>query len=334
MFLREFTVLGYNIPELEGVKLKLFVQIPCLNEEESLPDVIKTIPKKIDGFDSVEILIIDDGSTDKTVEVAKKLGVKHFVFHKINQGLARSFSDGLDYCLSNGADVIVNTDGDNQYPQSDIPKLTKPILDGKADIVIGDRQTDTIAHFGLFKRTMQKFGSWVVNKAAGTNVSDTVSGFRAYSKEAAIKMNIVNSFSYCTESIIHAGHKRIAMTSVPVTTNPPTRKSRLFKNVWQHMFMSGKVIAKSYFMHEPLKVFVVPGLTLILLGVIPFVRYIILTIGELDPGQHLQSLLLGVALFTAGLLFCVLGVLADLIKTNRIINENMLEYEKRELYRK
>jgi glycosyltransferase involved in cell wall biosynthesis len=310
--------------------MKLFVQIPCLNEEKTLPDVLKTIPKKVAGFDSVDILIINDGSTDKTVEVAKKHGVKHFVHHRTNRGLARSFTDGLDYSLSHGADVIVNTDGDNQYPQADIPKLTEPILDGTADIVIGDRQTATIVHFGFVKKTMQRFGSWVVNKAAGTNVPDTVSGFRAYSKEAALKMNIVNSFSYCTESIIHAGRNRMAIVSVPVTTNPPTRKSRLFKNMWQHMFKSGKVIAKSYFMHEPLKVFVVPGVSLLLISLIPFFRYLILTIGELDPGQHVQSLLLGVALFTAGLLFCVLGIIADLIKTNRIISENNLERIKKQ----
>lgn len=310
--------------------MKLFVQIPCLNEEETLPDVLKTIPKKVKGFDSVEILIINDGSADKTLEVAKNFGVKHFVEHRTNRGLALSFSDGLDYALAHGADVIVNTDGDNQYPQADIPKLTEPILDGRADIVIGDRQTGTIAHFGLFKKTMQKFGSWVVNKAANTDVPDTVSGFRAYSKEAALKMNIVNTFSYCTESIIHAGRKRMAIVSVPVTTNPPTRKSRLFKNMWQHMYKSGRVIAKSYFMHEPLKVFVFPGLSLLFISTIPFIRYLYLTIGDQNPGQHIQSLLLGVALFTAGLLFCVLGVLADLIKTNRVINENILERIKRE----
>lgn len=309
--------------------MKLFVQIPCLNEEKTLPDVLKTIPKKVTGFTSVEILIINDGSTDKTVEVAKKHGVKHFVHHRTNRGLARSFTDGLDYALAHGADVIVNTDGDNQYPQADIPKLTAPILSDEADIVIGDRQTGTISHFGPFKKMMQQFGSWVVNKAAKTNVADTVSGFRAYSKEAALQMHIVNSFSYCTESIIHAGRNRMAISSVRVTTNPPTRKSRLFKNIWQHMFKSGKVITKSYFMHEPLKAFVVPGVSLLTLSLMPFVRYLALTIGSSDPGQHIQSLLLGVALFTAGLLFAVLGVLADLIKTNRIIAENTLERIKR-----
>lgn len=309
--------------------MKLVVQIPCLNEEATLPLVLESIPKKIAGIDHIEILIIDDGSTDKTVEIAKKLGVKHFVFHRTNQGLARSFSDGLDYCLESGADIIVNTDGDNQYSQADIPKLVQPILDGKADIVVGDRQTSTIAHFGPFKRIMQRFGSWIVNKAAKTNVPDTVSGFRAYSKEAAIKMNIINSFSYCTESIIHAGRKRIAVTSVPIRTNPPTRKSRLFKNMWQHMYKTMRVIMKSYFMHEPLKVFVAPGLSLLLLSAIPFIRYMILSLGAANPGRHVQSLLLGVALFTAGLLFCVLGVIADLIKTNRVIAENSLERLKR-----
>jgi glycosyltransferase involved in cell wall biosynthesis len=309
--------------------MKLFVQIPCLNEEKTLHLVLETIPKKIPGFSSVEVLVIDDGSTDKTIEVAKKHGVKHFVIHKTNRGLARSFTDGLDYCLTNGADIIVNTDGDNQYPQKDIPKLVEPIRLGLADIVIGDRQTGEIAHFGLFKKTMQRFGSWVVNKAAKTNVPDTVSGFRAYSKEAAIKMNIVNSFSYCTESIIHAGRNRMAIASVPVKTNAPTRKSRLFKNIFQHMYKSGRVIAKSYFMHEPLRVFVIPGLSLLLASLIPFVRYLVLTIGDANPGQHIQSLLLGVALFTAGLLFSVLGIIADLIKTNRITTENNLERTKR-----
>ena len=314
--------------------MKLFVQIPCLNEEKTLPDVLKTIPKKVPGFSSVDILIIDDGSTDRTVEVAKKLGVKHFVYHRTNRGLARSFTDGLDYSLAQGADVIVNTDGDNQYPQADIPKLTAPILSGEADIVIGDRQTGSIAHFGTFKKSMQKFGSWVVNKAAKTDVADTVSGFRAYSKEAAIKMHIVNSFSYCTESIIRAGRNRMAIMSVPVTTNPPTRKSRLFKNIWQHMYKTGRVIAKSYFMHEPLKVFVIQGLSLLAISLVPFIRYLILTIGSSDPGQHVQSLLLGIAMLTAGLLFCVLGVIADLIKTNRIILESNLEIQKKIYYSK
>ena len=314
--------------------MKLFVQIPCLNEEKTLPDVLKTIPKKVPGFSSVDILIIDDGSTDRTVEVAKKLGVKHFVYHRTNRGLARSFTDGLDYSLAQGADVIVNTDGDNQYPQADIPKLTAPILSGEADIVIGDRQTGSIAHFGTFKKSMQKFGSWVVNKAAKTDVADTVSGFRAYSKEAAIKMHIVNSFSYCTESIIRAGRNRMAIMSVPVTTNPPTRKSRLFKNIWQHMYKTGRVIAKSYFMPEPLKVFVIQGLSLLAISLVPFIRYLILTIGSSDPGQHVQSLLLGIAMLTAGLLFCVLGVIADLIKTNRIILESNLEIQKKIYYSK
>ena len=309
--------------------MKLFVQIPCLNEEKTLPLVLETIPEKVPGFKSVEILVIDDGSTDRTVEIAKKLGVKHFVIHKANQGLSKSFSDGLDYCLANGADVIVNTDGDNQYPQADIPKLVQLILDGKAEIVVGDRQTHKIKHFSPFKKLMQRVGSKVVSSAAKTNIPDAVSGFRAYSKEAAIRMHIVNSFSYCTESIIHAGRKRIPIASVPVITNPPTRKSRLFKNIWQHMFKSMKVILKSYFMHEPLKVFVGPGVILFIASLIPFVRYLFLIIGAENPGQHIQSLLLGVALFTAGLLFMVLGVLADLIKTNRVINEEVLERTKR-----
>lgn len=310
---------------------KVFIQIPCLNEEKTLPLVLESIPKKISGVDEIEILVIDDGSTDKTVEVAKNHGVKHFVKHPSNIGLSRSFSNGLDYALAHGADIIINTDGDNQYPQDKIGDLVAPILDGKAEIVIGDRQTATLEHFSPLKRFLQRLGSRVVNMAAGTNVPDTVSGFRAYSRNAAIQMYTINTFSYCTETIIHAGRKGIPITSVAVGANPPTRKSRLFKNMWQHIFKSSGAIMKGYFMHQPWKIFVIPGVIMIALAFIPFVRYLVLlSLGT--AGGHIQSLLLGAALFIIGCLFVGLGIIADLIKTNRILIQEALESSRKQRY--
>ncbi|HEX5456232.1 MAG TPA: glycosyltransferase family 2 protein [Candidatus Saccharimonadales bacterium] len=308
--------------------MKLFIQIPCLNEEKTLPDVLETIPKKIDGIDSIDILIIDDGSTDKTVEIAKKHGVKHFVTHKQNQGLAKSFADGLDYCLAHGADIIVNTDGDNQYPQKDIDRLVRPVLEGKADIVVADRQTDKISHFSSLKKFFQKFGSWVVNKAAGTNLPDAASGFRAYSKEAALRINVITTFSYCMETIIHAGNKRIPITSIKITTNPKMRESRLFKSMWQHMYKSGIAIVRSFTMHRPYVVFINLGLIFLVAGLVPFVRYAIIYISG-DRGQHIQSLILGAILIFASIVSLALGVIADLIRANRILTEDTLERVKR-----
>jgi glycosyltransferase involved in cell wall biosynthesis len=304
--------------------MKLFVQIPCLNEEQTLSNVLKTIPKTIPSISSIDILIIDDGSTDKTVQVAKKNGVKHFVLHKQNMGLARSFHDGINYALSHGADIVVNTDGDNQYPQESIPELVKPILEGKAEIVVADRQTDKIAHFSPIKKLFQKLGSGVVNKAAGTTLPDAASGFRAYSKNALLRINIITQFSYCMETIIQAGNKRIPITSIKIITNPKTRESRLFKNIWQHMFKSGSAIVRSYIMYRPHLIFISMGTTLFLLGVIPFIRYLIL-ISSGDTGQHIQSLLLGAVLLLASLIAFSLAVMADLIRTNRILLEDNLE---------
>jgi glycosyltransferase involved in cell wall biosynthesis len=303
--------------------VKVVVQIPCLNEEKTLPAVLESIPKKIAGLD-VTILVIDDGSTDQTAAVARRFGVQHFVHHRQRMGLAKSFSDGLDYALSLGADIIVNTDGDNQYPQARIPDLIQPIIDGRAEIVIGDRQTATIAHFGPVKKFFQGLGTKIVNAAAGTNVPDAVSGFRAYSREAALQMIVINSFSYCTETIIHAGRKRLAIASIPVQTNKPTRDSRLFNNMWHHMYMSTRVILKSYFMYQPAKIFVTPAAILGLAGLVPFARYLYLFSTEGRPTAHLQSLLLGAVLFIMSFLFLVLAVIADLIRTNRIVNEDVL----------
>lgn len=313
--------------------MKVFIQIPCLDEEKTLPLVFKTMPKELPGVTTVEWLIIDDGSTDRTVEVAKELGVKHIISHKRNMGLARSFRDGIDYALKNEANIVVNTDGDNQYPQERIVDLIQPILKGKADIVIGDRQTSKIAHFSGFKKLMQRFGSSVVNLAAGTSLPDAASGFRAYSRDSLIELNIVTPFSYCMETIIQAGNKRLRIESIPVETNEKTRESRLFKNIWQHMFKSAQAILRSYIMFKPHIVFVSLGLLLLILGLIPFIRYVVLLLAG-EGGGHLQSLILGSALIIGSLLCFVLLVIADLQKTNRILLEDQLERIKEMQYKK
>lgn len=312
--------------------MKVFVQIPCLNEEQTLPLVLESIPKKIPGVDTVEILIIDDGSTDKTIEVAKKHGVKHFVLHAQNMGLARSFHDGVDYALAHGADIVVNTDGDNQYPQAMIVELVQPILRGEAEIVIGDRQTAKVAHFSRFKKLMQKFGSWTVNKAAGTNLPDAASGFRAYSKESLMRINIVTQFSYCMETIIQAGNKRIPIISIPVETNAKTRESRLFKNIWQHMFKSGSAIVRSYIMYRPHLIFMGSGTVFFLIGLVPFIRYGLLYLGG-DRGNHIQSLLVGLFLLFTAVMCYALSIISDMIRTSRTLQEDALERLKRIEYK-
>jgi glycosyltransferase involved in cell wall biosynthesis len=316
----------------KGVKMKLIVQIPCYNEEATLPLVINTIPKFIPGIDKVETLIVDDGSNDKTVSIAKKLGVNYIVRHRKNKGLAASFSDGIDEALRQGADIIVNTDGDNQYPQADIPKLIKPIMEGTHDIVVADRQTHKISHFSPFKKFMQRFGSRVVNLASATSLPDAPSGFRAYSRYAAMSINVITDFSYAMETIIHAGRKRLAITHVPVETNPKTRESRLFNNIFQHMGKSGAAIVRSYTMYKPLKVFVLSGSLAVILGIIPFIRFLFLRITHGDsPSMHMQSMMFGAVLFMLGIMFVVIGLVADLLATNRkLIEETLFRLKKQE----
>ncbi len=311
--------------------MKLFIQIPCLNEETTLPSVLESMPTEIDGIDEIEILIIDDGSTDRTVEVAKSYGVTHVVRHTTNMGLARSFRDGVDYALLNGADIVVNTDGDNQYPQSMIPELVQPIIRGEAEIVVGDRQTKTIEHFSAFKKTMQRLGSWVVSQAAGLDLPDAASGFRAYSKYSLIRLNIVTQFSYCMETIVQAGYKRLAITSIPITTNAKTRESRLFSNIFQHMFQSGSAIVRAYLMYRPVALFLWISAVLAVGGLIPFVRYLIL-LATHDAGANIQSLLLGLLLIISALLSLVIGVVADLTRINRTLAEETLDFQKLQRY--
>lgn len=312
--------------------MKVFIQIPCLNEEETLPAVLATIPREIPGVDELEILVVDDGSTDRTVEVARELGVTHFVHHVRNMGLARSFRDGVDYALANGADIVVNTDGDNQYPQDRIPDLVAPIIAGDADIVIADRQTRTIAHFSAFKKLMQRFGSFVVNRAASTELPDAASGFRAYSRAALYRLNVVTQFSYCMETIIQAGNKRMRIASVPVETNPKTRESRLFKNIFHHMGKSGTAILRSYLMFKPYVIFTTLTVIFGLAALVPLVRFLVLW-AQGDGAGNVQSLIFAAIMAVAALLSIALGVISDLLRTNRVLLEEQLERIKEIQYR-
>ena len=304
--------------------MKLIVQIPCHNEAETLPQTVADIPRTIPGVNKVEILVIDDGSSDETVAVARRFGVNHVVTHKCNRGLARTFRTGLDACLGLGADIIVSTDGDNQYAGADIPKLIQPILDGKADIVVGDRRTKERPRFSRGKKLLQALGSYVVRQLSETNIPDAVSGFRAFSREAALQITIVSPFSYTIETIIQSGKKHLAITSVPIRTNPKTRPSRLFKSVSQFIRNSAVTVVRIYAMYQPLRVFFGISAVFCLAGVVPIVRF--LYFFRVGRGQgHVQSLVLGGVLLVLGFLAMTIGLLADLVSFNRQLIEMTLE---------
>lgn len=302
---------------------KLIIQIPCLNEAETLPATIAALPREVPGVDIVEWLIIDDGSTDDTVAAARKCGVHHVVSHPMNQGLARAFSTGLDACLRLGADIIVNTDADNQYDAAAIPALIKPILERRADFVVGDRGTDEISHFSWSKKRLQKVGSWVVRQASGTRVPDATSGFRALSRHAALKLNIISEFTYTLESLIQAGNKNIATTSVPVSTNPVTRKSRLFKSNWGYIRRSAKTIVRIYSMYRPMRAFVMLGVLMSSIGLVLGLRFLYYFFTE-GGGGKIQSLLLGVIMLVVGAQTILTGFLADVMGHNRNLVEDVL----------
>ncbi|HET9174530.1 MAG TPA: glycosyltransferase family 2 protein [Candidatus Saccharimonadales bacterium] len=308
-------------------KVKVLVQVPCLNEEGTLESVLKSIPKHIPNVD-IKLLVIDDGSKDRTVEIANQCGVHHIIRHARNQGLGRSFHDGAQLALHLGVDILVNTDGDNQYPQDRIPDLIQPIIDGNADMVIADRQTATIQHFSYGKKLLQKWGSHVVNNAAGTNVPDAASGFRAYSREALIQLNTITRFSYTMETIIQAGNKRLAITSVPVKTNAKTRESRLFRSTHEHVYKSALAIIRAYLMYKPYVLFVNAGILFLLLGLVPFVRFLFF-VTHPNGAHHLQSLIAGSVLLTISLISFALAIIADLVRINRVLLENQLEISKR-----
>lgn len=314
--------------------MKLVIMIPCLNEEATLPLVLKSIPKKIAGIDDTEILLIDDGSTDNTRKVARELGVKQFLIHTTNQGLSRSFRHGLNRALEMGADIIVLTEGDNQYPQEKIPDLIKPILDGTADTVIGDRQTQKIDHFSAQKKLLQKFGTYVLNIAAGTNVPDAISGFRAYSRKAAMQLNPIADYSWATETTIQASHKGHAIAILPITTNPKLRDSRQFKSSWQHVRKSSVTIVRAFIMYKPYALFFSIGGLLLVIGLIPLVNFFILTITTKNPfgAHHLQSLIIGSMFIVGSFVSFTLGIIADLIRINRSLLEDLLELAKHGAY--
>ena len=302
--------------------MKLIIQIPCYNEQSTLPETVADLPKKIDGIDMIEYLVIDDGSKDRTVEVAKDLGVHHVVKFKQNKGLAKGFMAGIDACLKLGADIIVNTDADNQYCGADIEKIVKPILDNKADIVIGERPIDDTAHFSWKKKKFQKLGSWVVRMASDTEIPDAPSGFRAYSREGALKINVTNNYTYTLETIIQAGHNKLAITSVPIRTNAETRESRLFKSMWMYIKRSASVIIRSFMIYKPLRFFCIIGGLLFLSGLLVGSRFIyFLILGEGDG--HIQSLILTSILLLMGFQSVIAGLQADIIAANRKIIEDI-----------
>jgi glycosyltransferase involved in cell wall biosynthesis len=308
--------------------MKLIIQIPCLNEEETLPATLADLPREVPGFDIVEWLVIDDGSTDRTIEVARANGVDHIVKLTNNKGLAAGFQAGLDASLKLGADVVVNTDADNQYNGSDIPKLVAPIIAGSADMVVGDRETDTIEHFSPLKKRLQKLGSWVVRQASDTQVPDTTSGFRAYNREAAIQMAVVSKYTYTLETIIQAGKLLVATDHVAVGTNPKTRESRLFPSMRTYVRRNTIAIARIYAQYEPLKVFTTLAFTLFVLALIPFTRFVIAYIAG-DGKGHVQSLIFGAVLFNAAVVVGVLGVIGDMLFAQRMMAQRIFERVRR-----
>jgi len=309
--------------------LKLIIQIPCYNEEETLPATVADLPRQIEGIDTIEYLIINDGSSDKTVETARECGVHHIISFKANRGLANAFASGIDACLRLGADIVVNTDADNQYNGADIEKLVKPILDEKAEIVIGERPISRIKHFSSTKKGMQKFGSFVVRVASGTKIPDAPSGFRAYSREAALRLNVINNYTYTLETIIQAGHNRVPMTSVPIGTNPQTRKSRLFKSTFSYIRRSIVVIVRSILMYKPMKVFTIIGGLVSAVGVAFVIRWLVLSSMGTSNG-NVQSLILAAMLIMIGVQFIIAGMQADIIAANRKILEDV-QYRVRKL---
>jgi glycosyltransferase involved in cell wall biosynthesis len=308
--------------------MKLIIQIPCFNEAEQLPQTLADLPRALEGFEQVEWLVIDDGSTDGTVEVARAHGVNHIVRLTNNKGLASAFQAGLDACLKLGADVIVNTDADNQYYGPDVARLVRPILEGRADMVVGDRQVHSNEHFSAPKRLLQRLGSWVVRQASSTSVPDTTSGFRAYNREAAIQMLVVSRFTYTLETIIQAGKLLVATDHVPVRTNAPTRESRLFPSMWAYVRRNAIAIFRIYAQYEPLRVFWSLAALMFLVALAVWIRFVV-AFAEGNGSGHVQSLILGAVLFIAAVVLWALGVIGDLLAAQRVMTQRTFERVRR-----
>jgi glycosyltransferase involved in cell wall biosynthesis len=309
--------------------MKLIIQIPCLNEESTLPLTLAELPRYVEGVDVVEWLVIDDGSTDNTACVARECGVDYVVSHTTNKGLAAAFQTGLNACLERGADIIVNTDADNQYPARYIPQLIEPILRGYADIVIGDHQTNTIEHFSTTKKVLQKAGTTVVRRVAGTEAKDAPSGFRAFSREAAMRINILSGYTYTLDTIIQAGKKNLTVAHIPIKTNPDLRRSRLVRSIPRYVLYSAVTIVRLFALYQPLRTFTYLSLPFFLVGGGLLFRFLLLVLmGQTARGSHIQSVAIGSALFVIGFLIFLIGIVGDLIATNRRLHEETLYYLK------
>ncbi len=309
--------------------MKLIIQIPCFNEEEQLALTLSHLPRQVDGFDTVEWLVIDDGSTDRTIEVARESGVEHIVRLTNHKGLAAAFQAGLDAGLKLGADVIVNTDADNQYEGADVPKLVAPIVRGEADMIVGDRQVNNIEHFSGPKKLLQRLGSWVVRQASSTEIPDTTSGFRAYNREAALQMQAVSKFTYTLETIIQAGKLLVAVDHVPVRTNAKTRESRLFPSTGAYVRRNALSIFRIYSQYQPLRVFWGAAIVLGIPAFAIFVRFLILFIENPGRPGHVQSLIFGAVLFFGAMLLGALGVIGDLLDAQRTLSQRTFERVRR-----
>jgi glycosyltransferase involved in cell wall biosynthesis len=308
--------------------MKLIIQIPCFNEAAQLPQTLAELPREVEGFDVVEWLIIDDGSTDETIEVARRHGVDHLVRLTNNKGLATGFQAGIDTALKLGADVIVNTDADNQYYGPDIAKLVVPILEGRADMVIGDREVTGIEHFSTLKKALQRIGSWVVRQASSTSVPDTTSGFRAYNREAAIQIMVVSKFTYTLETIIQAGKLLVAIDHVPIRTNAKTRESRLFPSMGAYVRRNALSIFRVYAQYEPLRVFWSLATLIGLISIGVWIRFAV-SYAEGNGKGHVQSLILGAVLFIAAVVLWALGVIGDLLAAQRAMTQKTFERVRR-----
>jgi glycosyltransferase involved in cell wall biosynthesis len=308
--------------------MKLIIQIPCFNEAEQLPGTLGDLPREVDGFDVVEWLIVDDGSTDETIAVARAHGIDHIVRLTNNKGLAAGFQAGLDACLKLGADVVVNTDADNQYYGPDIVKLVRPILEGRADMVVGDREVNNIEHFSRLKKSLQRLGSWVVRQASSTSVPDTTSGFRAYNREAAIQILVVSKFTYTLETIIQAGKHLVAIDHVPIRTNPKTRESRLFPSMGAYVRRNSISIFRIYAQYEPLRVFWSLAAVIGVVSLAVWIRFVV-AYAEGNGKGHVQSLILGAVLFIAAVVLWALGVIGDLLAAQRVMTQKTFERVRR-----